>query len=241
MLNCHAVCACGMINDLWRLQSISTSHFCRGREGQRGGWEELFGPEPETLLAFASSLIFLRAKFNNCELCAVCFLFYRFVSRNFYDYFGPVTETDEETRLWLELRLRLWPVMVMGGQRGYSAATESSTEVRANCVARDREPIQKSPSNQSQSQSESQAKPGISLFCLALIAQLLNWTDWTDWPTGPVDDFLHSQRNDATRDATQQRRRRVKPKLKLRVQVKRKPQKIRSWLTYLNLFQTCYI
>lgn len=119
------------------------------------------------------------------------------------------------------------------GDGGLSAATESSTEVRANCVARDREPIQKSPSNQSQ--SESQAKSGISLFCLALIAQLLNW------PTGPVDDFLHSQRDDATRlDATQQRRR-VKPKLKLRVQVKRKPQKIRSGLTYLNLFQTCYI
>lgn len=64
-------------------------------------------------------------------------------------------------------------VMVEGGG-GLSSATESSTEVRANCVARDREPIQKSPSNQSQSQSESQAKPGISLFCLALIAQLLN-------------------------------------------------------------------
>lgn len=112
---------------------------------------------------------------------------------------------------------------------GFSAATESSTEVRANCVARDREPIQKSPSNQSQSQSESQAKPGISLFCLALIAGRL----------GQLMTFYIAKET-MRRDATQQRRR-VKPKLKLRVQVKRKPQKIRSWLTYLNLFQTCYI
>lgn len=64
--------------------------------------------------------------------------------------------------------------MAADGDGGNREATESSTEVRANCVARDREPIQKSPSNQSQSQSESQARPGISLFCLALIAQLLN-------------------------------------------------------------------
>lgn len=128
MLNCHAVCACGMINDLWRLQSISSSHFCRGREeGREEAEKNSLGPNPKLYWLLPVRLFFLEhlsgwTKFNNCELCAVCFLFYRFVSRNFYDYFGPVTETDEETRLWLVLRLelRLWPVMVMGEGRRWA-------------------------------------------------------------------------------------------------------------------------
>lgn len=95
---------------------------CRGREGRRRAEKISLVPNPKLYWLLPVRLFFLEhlsgwAKFNNCELCAVCFLFYRFVSRNFYDYFGSVRETDGETRLWvgprLELKLRLW----MGGSR----------------------------------------------------------------------------------------------------------------------------
>lgn len=168
----------------------------------------------ETLLAFASWVrLFFLESISRVEQsltivrvawAAVQFLFsssflffYRFVSRNFYDYFRGIGRRDYDCDCdcdWVWVWVCWW-------------GTESSTECEWGQIVWPESRSGASPFKKARQTSRRGQQAGQKQRQRQFaFSPSFNWTNLTDWPTGPVDDFLHSpkeRRCDATRrDAT---------------------------------------